>query len=139
MTKEMTEIEELKKRVAELEKAAKPAEPFVPVPRYQFDPTEGMSMPRSAIQAMIDAVPDRLMRDLRADALKPNPVTGSAPQPQQQQVKRGTGWVDQRPLEPPPGIEHCDRLVDAQDRIDRADLALRLAKAELSKDVGKRG
>ena len=86
-------------------------------------------MPRSAMQAMIDAVPDRLMSDLRADALKPNPVTGSAnPQPTNQ-VQRGSGSAKPIPVEPPPGIELCDRLVDAQDRIDKVDLALRLAKA----------
>ena len=49
-----------------------PSEPFV-MPR--FDPTEGMSMPRNAMQAMIDAVPESLMKELRADARKPNPVT----------------------------------------------------------------
>ena len=37
----MSEMEELKKRVAELEKAAKPPEPFVPMPMPRRDLTEG--------------------------------------------------------------------------------------------------
>jgi len=128
----MTELEELKKRVAELEKAAKPPEPFVPGPRFQFDPTDGMSMPASALKAMIDAVPNSLMSDLRADSRKPNPVTQGAT-PQSQPIQRGSGWVDERPLEPPPGVELCDRLMDAQDAQDRTELARKIAQARLSK------
>ena len=30
------------------------------------------------------------------------------------------GWVEARPLEPPPGVAICDRLVDEQDAKDRA-------------------
>ena len=94
-------------------------------------------MPASAMQDLINAVPESVMRGLRADARKPNPVTGvAAPQPQAQPVQRGSGWIDERPLEPPPGIAHCDRLMDEQDRLDRAELALRLAKAELGKGKG---
>jgi hypothetical protein len=40
----------------------------------------------------------------------------------------GTGWRDAAELRPPPGINYVDRLVDEQDRRDRADLAERLAK-----------
>src|SRR5262245_45985613 len=123
------ELAKLKEEVAALRKRIDPE----PRPRSTWAPrdyTEGMSMDRSAMQAMIDAVPDRLMRDLRADALKPNPVTVSRTDPQPQPVKRGTGWINERKLEPPPGIAHCDRMMDEQDRLDRAELALRLAKAE---------
>jgi hypothetical protein len=63
-----TELEALKKRVEELENAAKLPEPFVPGPRFQFDPTANASTPASAMKAMINAVPEALMRDLRADA-----------------------------------------------------------------------
>src|SRR5262245_28666531 len=126
------ELEELKQRVAELEKAAKPPEPFVPGPRYQFDPTEGMSMPASAMREMMKAVPDAVMRAISDDARRPNPVTGGAPQPTQP-VQRGTGWARPIPVEPPPGIKIIDAMMDEQDRIDRAELALRIAKAELGK------
>jgi hypothetical protein len=77
---------------------------------------------------MMKAVPESVMRGIRADAFKPNPVTGSPNPPSTSQVQRGTGWREPAPLGPPPGIEHVDRLVDAQDRIDKAELALKLAK-----------
>jgi hypothetical protein len=32
-----------------------------------------------------------------------------------------TGWVDARPLGPPPGIRYVDQQLDAQDAKDRAD------------------
>src|SRR5262245_52434524 len=121
----MSELEELKKRVAELEKAAKPAEPFKSDWKGPVDYTQGMSMPASAMRDLINAVPESVMRGLRADAQKPNPVTGQAA-PQSQQVERGSGWREAIPIQSPPGIEHCDRMMDEQDKVDRAELALRL-------------
>jgi hypothetical protein len=35
-------------------------------------------------------------------------------------VKVGSGWVEPKPLRPPEGVEHCDRIADAFDRRDRA-------------------
>jgi hypothetical protein len=35
------------------------------------------------------------------------------------------GWSEPLPLKPPPGTELVDRLVDAQDRKDRAEAGLR--------------
>src|SRR5262249_62175413 len=106
---------------------------FMPMPRYQFDPTEGMSMPASAMREMMKAVPDALMQAIREDARKPNAVTGGAnPQPTNQ-VQRGSGWAKPIPLEPPPGIALCDRLMDAQDAQDRIELARKIAQARLSK------
>jgi hypothetical protein len=98
-------------------------------------------MPRSAMQAMIDAVPDRLMNELRSDALKPNPMTlsGGVTKPTATESPKSIGkkgWIGERPLSPPPGIAIMDRMMDEQDRIDRAELALRLAKAELGKGEG---
>jgi hypothetical protein len=58
------EIAALKARVAELEARAKPPEPFVPEPYQRFDPTAGMSMPRSVMREMVNAVPDRVMQDI---------------------------------------------------------------------------
>ena len=128
------ELSKLKKEVADLKQRLDPP-PRSPSTYQPPDYTAGMSMPASAILEMMKAVPESLMRGLRADAQKPNPVTGGPPQPQQP-VKRGTGWVDERKLEPPPGIEHCDRMIDEQDRIDRAELAFKFAKAELGKGKG---
>jgi len=33
---------------------------------------------------------------------------------------KGSGWVEAAPLQPPSGVEHVDRLVEAQSRADRA-------------------
>ena len=113
------------------------SEPYV-MPR--FDPTEGMSMPRNAMQAMVDAS-SSYMADIRSDARKPNPVTEASSStvrgtPAAQPQRRNTGgWRDEVPLGPPPGIEHVDRLVDAQDAKDRAELALKLAKARMGKET----
>jgi hypothetical protein len=110
-----SELDAQKKRVDELEKAAKPPEPFVPGPRFQFDPTANASMPASAVKAMVDAVPDRLMNELRSDAMKPNPITGGPnPQPQPQSV-RGSGWVSERGFpDRTKEFELMDRIVASQ-------------------------
>jgi len=48
---------------------------------------------------------------------------GQPPTPQAQTTPvRGTGWSDPTPLGPLPGVSLCDRLMDAQDRKDRAEL-----------------
>jgi hypothetical protein len=126
------ELSKLKKEVAALKDQLNPP-PRPPSNHPRFDPTEGMTMPRSAMLEMMRAVPDSLMRDLRGDARRPNPVTGG-PAPQPSQVRRGSGWVSPAPLTSPPGVEHCDRLVDAQDQIDRVELARKIAQARLNKE-----
>jgi hypothetical protein len=82
---------------------------------------------------MLDAVPDKLMSDLRADAAKPNPVTQGTSQLSHDrsgaQIRRGSGWQDERKLESPPGIPLMDATLDEADRRDRADLRARLARA----------
>jgi hypothetical protein len=88
-------------------------------------------MPASFVDDLAGAVPDKLAAELRADALKPNPVTqcGSSQLSQDRggaQVVRGTGYRDAVPLGPPPGVPIMDRLLDMQDRIDKADLKRRL-------------
>jgi hypothetical protein len=144
----MSELEKLQRqnaeladRIAKLEEAAKPPKPSEPFVMPRIDYTEGMTMPRNAMEAMVDASRS-YMADLRADARKPNPIQASSspitssPSTQSQPQKRGTGWRDEAPLGPPSGVEHCDRLVDAQDIKDRAELIereLKLAKARMGK------
>ena len=131
------ELELQKKKLKDLEAKVNPPprEPWVHQPP---DYTAGMSMPRSAMQAMIDAVPESVMAGIRADARKPNPVTEASSSPistsssaaqSQPQPQRGTGWVEPRPLESPPGVALADRLMDRQDEIDKAELAIKLWKA----------
>jgi hypothetical protein len=40
----------------------------------------------------------------------------------------GSGWVAPRSMGPPPGIQHVDRIVEAQDRRDRAELIAQEAR-----------
>jgi hypothetical protein len=124
----MSELDDLKRQVAELKDQLNPP-PRQPSTHPRFDPTEGMSMPESAMLEMMKAVPDSLMRSLREDARRPNPVNPSTASQPTSQVQRGSGWAKPIPIESPPGIDLMDRMMDQQDRIDRAELAFRLAKA----------
>jgi hypothetical protein len=67
-----------------------------------------------------------IVRDHRGGAQRPVSVLQSGPEPV---VERGSGWVEPRPLESPAGVAICDRLVDVQDALDRAELSERIAKA----------
>jgi len=42
----------------------------------------------------------------------------------------GTGWQTPTPLSPPPGVAQADRLMDAQDARDRAELIEREARLQ---------
>jgi hypothetical protein len=41
---------------------------------------------------------------------------------------KGTGWVEPRPLGPPPGVAAADRLMDAADARDRHELVMQEAR-----------
>ena len=98
------EIEELKKELAEqkakveaLERANKPKEPFKPQPYEPIDWTARMSMPPSALRAMVEAVPDRVIRDIAMrDARAPQGPSSQGAIPSSQQVSNvhpgGVPW-----------------------------------------------
>jgi hypothetical protein len=129
MTKQTDdEIAALKARVEELERAAKPPEPFVPTPHQQYDPTANMSMPRSALQAMVAAVPDHMLRDIvrdhRGAPTGPSPMSPSSSSQgggPANVAGSGTGWAREIPLGPPPGIRYVDQQLDHADAVDKAD------------------
>jgi hypothetical protein len=113
------EIAELKARVAELERANKPPV-FKSEPYQRYDPTAGMSMPKSTMLEMAAAVPDMreiAMRDNRA----PTGPSSQGVVSSSQMVSnvRGSGWAREIPIGPPPGVNYADRLMDAQDAKDR--------------------
>ena len=136
------EFAELRKRVAALERAATPPEPFKEVPYQKYDPTAGMCMPPSALRAMIAAEPRGFMagvvRDNRGAPTGPTSAIprstdgggGSANAP-----GSGTGWAHETPIGPPPGLRYVDAQLDAQDAKDRSELIEREAKMQATQKV----
>jgi hypothetical protein len=129
MTKATDEIAALKARVEELERAAKPPEPFKPEPYQRYDPTAGMCMPPSALAEMVAAVPDHMLREIAMrDNRAPTGRPGMIPNSQQSTgggsanvPGSGTGWAHETPIVPPPGLRYVDAQLDAQDAKDRAE------------------
>lgn len=109
-----TELEELKKRVAQLE--ADNPQPLKPSTQPKYDPTAFMTMPQSALDALT-AVGTDLVRSIVAD----NRHSVALPTAKAGPSVRGTGWADQKRLAPPPGIAIMDQMMDAEDALDRVD------------------
>jgi hypothetical protein len=73
------ELAALKREVEELKARLSPPKPFVPPPYERYDPTAGMSMPPSALRAMLVAEPRNFMRDVVRDSRAPSGPTGTIP------------------------------------------------------------
>jgi hypothetical protein len=141
---EMTEYDELAKRVGALEKELAEAKreleavkPVVDVPKPEkpwpkYDPTEGMSMPMNAMKPMVDLInPKDVKYDPNAFARNRLSEPGGFGGPPKSRTvsepeKRGSGWVDPLKLDQPPGIKYIDQQIDVQDAIDKAELKRRL-------------
>jgi hypothetical protein len=142
MTNAKDELAALKARVAELERKEAetnkpPPAPFVPQPYEPIDWTARMSMPESAIRAMVAAEPRDFMRDVVRDNRAPTtPATIPSSSQQPTSVRgsnvpgSGTGWAHETPLGPPPGLRYVDAQLDAQDNKDRAELIERDTKLQ---------
>jgi hypothetical protein len=120
MTDETDELASLKARVEELERKAKPTEPekpFVPAPYQRYDPTEGMSMPPSAMEAMIRAEPRGFMRDVVGDNRAPTGRPGMIPSEGggggRPSGGDGTGWAPQIGIDVPGGAR-TQELIEQQ-------------------------
>jgi hypothetical protein len=91
-------------------------------------------MPPSAIREMAQHPCNQVMPGVIQDRHAPNspatiPRTEGASNARSGNVAgSGTGWAHEVPLSPPPGVAQADKLMDAQDRRDRAELAQRLGK-----------
>jgi len=121
------EIAALKARVEELERANKPAKPFVPQPHEPIDWTARMSMPPSALAAMVAAEPRGFMQGVVRDNRAPTGRPGMIPDSQQPASPRpsagdGTGWAREIPLGPSMHQRYVDAQLDAADAKDRAEL-----------------
>jgi hypothetical protein len=115
------ELAALRKRIEKLERANKPATPFVSEPWAPIDYTARMSMPASALKEMTRAVPDDVVRSIALrDARAPRtPSIAGVPSSQQLVGVRpgggSSGWVDARPLSNPPGVNWVDAIAIADD------------------------
>jgi hypothetical protein len=118
----MSELEALRKRVEELERASAPKEPFKSkLAPFNLNPLDRVSMPRSAMQDLVKAVPnpqaianDHIGRPTQlksVPSVSPGHNRGNFSQPVSLAV---------------PGVDLCDRIVDAQDKIDRRERAKQL-------------
>jgi hypothetical protein len=136
------EVEALKSALSGKEDKPQPKKEFVPQPYQRYDPTAGMSMPRSALEAMIAAEPRGFMAGVVHDNRNaPTSPTGMIPRSgggdaRQPASSSTPGWVAPTPLSNPPGVAQADRLMDAADRADRIELAQRLARQRLAEGKG---
>jgi hypothetical protein len=82
---------------------------------------------------MSQAVGTQAIRGIVKDLYR-GPAQRSSPIPEDRTEReappKGDGWVEAKALAPPPGIALIDRIVDAQDRLDRAELERRLGHAD---------
>jgi hypothetical protein len=109
---------------------------------YSNDPEEAEIVRREAARLGISETTYRMwkasfvggrdvMRDICADHVgKPSPLTPSSMSttPSDRAPKRGDGWVDAKPLTPPPGIEHVDAIAEAFAERERRQAILQLAE-----------
>jgi hypothetical protein len=134
------ELAALKARVAELEAKAAPPKPFVPPHHEPIDWTARMTMPPSALAAMVNAEPRGFMRGVVGDNRGPIGPSSAVPDSPQSASPRpsagdGTGWAREIPLGPPPGLRYVDQQLDAQDAKDRAELIRQHAQLEAAEKV----
>jgi hypothetical protein len=145
--KQAEEIAALKREVAELKaKISPPKSDFKPAPYQQYDPTANMCMPMSTMMEMARVVPTGMLRDIVHDNRAPTGRPGMIPNSQQASSSgggaanvpgSGTGWARETPLGPPPGVNYADRLMDAQDQKDRAELLEREARLHAMQEMAE--
>jgi hypothetical protein len=134
------ELAALKREVEELKAKLAPPKPIVSKPHEPIDWTARMSMPPSALAAMVAAEPRGFMAGvLRDNRGAPTGPTSAIPRSTggggPAASGSGTGWGHSTPLGPPPGVTQADRLMDAQDARDRAELVEREAKLQAAQKV----
>jgi hypothetical protein len=117
-------IAKLEAEVARLKKAHEPKESFVQrAPHVPYDPMKNISMPRSALNDLVRAVPDSLVRDIARDHVGRSTALPTTPSVSPGH-NRGN-FAPERSLKVD-GVDLCDRGMDVQDKIDRKERAKRL-------------
>src|SRR5262249_16906232 len=69
---------------------------------------------------MARAVPNDLIAGIVNDNRSPPGPSSIAGKPTTS-AEKGTGWLKGTPIEPPPGVEILDRVMDVQDALDRRE------------------
>jgi hypothetical protein len=91
---------------------------------------------------MARAVPTNLIRDIVGDNRAPTGPSAQGIVPSSQQLSSvrtgGNGNGHVVPLSNPPGVNYADRLMDAQDARDRAELIERDAKLQVLQRMAER-
>jgi hypothetical protein len=126
ISKLQKENEELRARVSALEKPKQGTVEFKPGEwRGPIDWTANFTLPRSAIEAMVRAAPDSLVRSVVAD----NYARGApAEKPAEARVVPSErGWRAETPLGLPPGQATIERMLDVDDALWRAERAKQFA------------
>jgi hypothetical protein len=78
------------------------------------------------------AVPDSLMRQIVNDFRGGMPQSASMlPDQASKPVVRGCGWVPERPLRPPDGVELIDQMVEADTARQRQEAVAKTVKLQL--------
>jgi hypothetical protein len=110
------EVDALKTALSGKEDKPEPKKEFVPQPYEPIDWTARMTMPPSALRAMVAAEPKGFMSGVVRDNRAPTSPS-TIPSSQQSRDVRGpgsgTGWAAERPLGPQPGIDLIDRAVNS--------------------------
>ena len=133
------ELAALRKRVEELEGAAKPPAPL------KFDVGEAgptttqlamsrLGMSPQVLADHVRAVGGVVVREIVGDggaAATLQPLSDGNARPTVAQQNR-SGWRNPAPLTNPPGVSLADKIMDAADVADRGELAQRLARQKLA-------
>ena len=140
------ELAELKGALAGKEDKPEPKEPFKPEPYQPIDWTARMSMPPSALAAMVAAEPRGFMQGVVRDNRGPSTPTSMIPGSQQASsagpanvAGSGTGWAREIPLGPSLHQRYVDQQIDAQDQRDRADLIRQHAQLDVAGKLSEQG
>jgi hypothetical protein len=84
-------------------------------------------MPQSAIDDLVKAVPDKVVREVVADLRSGVGEPGwLPPTPAKKPEEKRSGPPREIPLGPPSGVEHCDRIAEHFAALDKRDLEKRL-------------
>jgi len=125
MTKPDDELAALKARVDELERAAKPPEPFKPmsdgewrdmIHRGREAQMSRVPVSPEILRDMAAACPDHVVKDIVAHGTMQSPSqAGTSGQVTVVRGAPGTGWQREIPLGPQPGIRLVDAIAIADD------------------------